>query len=103
MQKRFVLNSHKQPRSQLRAMLTWIISLSLFALLLMFSVVVLAVIALVGIIAFVYIWWKTREVRKQMRIMRSVATPETRREAQASNDSVFEGEVIRVVAPKEVT
>jgi hypothetical protein len=37
-----------------------------------------------------------------MRMMRSVATPEARRAAQASNDGVFEGEVIRVIDPKEV-
>lgn len=102
MQKRFILNAPTQPRSPLGKLLTWIISLSLFALLLMFSVVFLAVIAVVGLIAFAYIWWKTREVRRQIRIMRSVATPEARRAAQASNDGVFEGEVIRVVDPKDV-
>jgi Flp pilus assembly protein TadB len=103
MQKRFILNAPTQPRSPLGKLLTWIFTLSLFALALMFSVVVLVVIAVVGVIAFAYIWWKTREVRKQMRIMRSVATPEARRKAQASNDEVFEGEVIRVVNPKDMT
>lgn len=102
MQKRFILSAPPQPRSPLGKLLTWIISLSLFALLLMFSVVFLAVIAVVGLIAFAYIWWKTSEVRRQIRIMRSVATPEARRAAQASNDGVFEGEVIRVVDPKDV-
>ena len=36
-----------------------------------------------------------------MRMLRSVATPEARRAAQASNDEVFEGEVIRVVDPRD--
>lgn len=34
---------------------------------LMFSVVLLAVIAVVGLAAFGYFWWKTRGLRKAMR------------------------------------
>ena len=34
---------------------------------LMFSVVLLAVIFVVGLTAFGYFWWKTRELRKAMR------------------------------------
>jgi Flp pilus assembly protein TadB len=69
---------------------------------LMFSAMLLVVMLVVGTIAFAYLWWKTRALRKQLRMMRSVATPEARRAAQASNDGVFEGEVIRVVDPKDV-
>lgn len=102
MQKRFVLNSQVQPPSLLRKLVALVITVAMFALVLMFSAVLLVVILVVGTIAFAYFWWKTREIRKQIRIMRSVATPEARRAAQASNDGVFEGEVIRVVDPKDV-
>lgn len=102
MQQRFVLNSQAKPASLLRKLVALVITVAMFALVLMFSTVVLVVLLVVGTIAFAYFWWKTREVRKQIRIMRSVATPETRRAAQASNDGVFEGEVIRVVDPKDL-
>jgi Flp pilus assembly protein TadB len=96
------LNGPARSAGPLRKLVALIITVAMFALVLMFSAVVLVVLLVVGIIAFAYVWWKTREVRRVMRMMRSVATPEARREAQASNDGVFEGEVIRVVDPKEV-
>jgi len=99
MQMKFVLNSPAKPRSPLRKLVTLIVTVAMVGLALMFSAVLLALIVIVGSIAGVYLWWKTREVRKMMRMMRSFSTPEVRREAQASNDGVFEGEVIRVVEP----
>lgn len=102
MQQRFVLNSQAKPPSLLRKLVALVITVAMFALLLMFSAVVFVVLLVIGGIAFAYVWWKTREVRRVMRMMQSVATPEARRQAQASNDGVFEGEVIRVVDPKEV-
>jgi Flp pilus assembly protein TadB len=95
------LNGPAQSAGPLRKLVALIVTVAMFALVLMFSAVLLVVILVVGTIAFAYFWWKTREIRKQIRIMRSVATPEARREAQASNDGVFEGEVIRVVDPNE--
>jgi len=102
MQQRFVLNAQVKPPGVLRKLVALVVTAVAFALVLMFSAVVLVVLLVVGLLAFAYVWWKTREVRRVMRMMRSVATPEARREAQASNDGVFEGEVIRVVDPKEV-
>lgn len=102
MQKRFILNSPNQARSPVQKLLGLVFIAALLVMLFMFSAVLLVVIAVVGTIAFAYVWWKTREVRKQMRMMQRVATPEARREAQASNDGVFEGEVIRVVDPQDV-
>jgi len=60
-----------------------------------------AVIAVVGVIAGSYLWWKTREVRKQMREF-AAQNQSVMRAQSASNDEVFEGEVIRVVDPKKV-
>lgn len=33
----------------------------------MLSVVVFAVVAVVGVLAFAYLWWQTRELRRRMR------------------------------------
>jgi hypothetical protein len=102
MQIKYQLNPPGKPPGLLRKLVALAVMVALIALVLMFSAVLFAIILVVGAIAGVYLWWKTRELRQMMRVMRSVATPEARREAQASNDGVFEGEVIRVVDPKEV-
>lgn len=97
---RFVLNAPTQPASPLRKLAAWVVVFGVFALVLMFSAVLLVVLLVIGVIAGIYIWWKTRELRRVMRMMQSVATPDARRDAHASNDGVFEGEVIREVDPK---
>jgi len=102
MQIKYRLNSPSNPSGLLRKLLALFVTVTLFALVLMFSAVLLVVIVIVGTIAWAYLWWKTRELRRVMRMMRSVATPEARREVQANNDEVFEGEVIRVVEPRDV-
>ncbi len=99
MQKRFVLNSPAQPPSLLRKLVALVITVAMFALVLMFSAVVLVVILVVGVLAGAYFWWKTRAMRKQMR---EFSRHNVVQEASASNDDVFEGEVIRVVDPKDV-
>ncbi len=101
MRMRFVSNNQARPAGLLRKLVALIVTLTVFVLALMFSAMLLVVIAVAGSIAFAYFWWKTREARKILRRMRSVATPEARRETQASNDGVYEGEVIRVVDPKD--
>ncbi|BCK88138.1 hypothetical protein MIZ01_1939 [Sideroxyarcus emersonii] len=88
-----------KPRGPLRKLAALILTVAMVGLALMFSAVLLVVIALVGAMAWAYLWWKTRELRKQMRDLHSRAT---RAAATASNDAVFEGEVIRVVEPHEV-
>ncbi len=102
MQMKYVSLTPGKSPGPLRKLVALIVTLMVFVLALMFSAVLLAILAIVVTIAGVYLWWKTRALRKQLRMMRSVATPEARRAAQASNDGVFEGEVIRVVDPKDV-
>lgn len=89
------------PPGPLRKLVGVIVTLAVAIVALMFSAVFFAVIAVVGLIAWAYIWWKTREVRKQMRAFAG-QSQSAMREQHASNDEVFEGEVIRVVDPKEV-
>jgi len=65
---------------------------------LMFSAVLLAAILTVGTIGAAYLWWRTRELRKQMRNM-SAQEMDMQGEVVMSDDfkgEVIEGEVIHV-------
>ncbi len=78
-----------------RKMVALIATVGLITLVLMFSAVVFAVLLLAGITAWAYLWWKTRELRKQMRSYssRSVVMEEV------IEGEVIEGESIRVNDP----
>ncbi|VVC82829.1 hypothetical protein [Sideroxydans sp. CL21] len=99
MQIKYVLNPPSNSRSPLRKLVALILTVATVVFALMFSAVLLAVIAIIGTMVWAYVWWKTRELRKHMR---DFSRPEVAREAKASNDEVFEGEVIRVVEPRDV-
>jgi uncharacterized iron-regulated membrane protein len=98
MQIKYMLNSQANPPGLLRKLLALVVTAALVGLLLMFSAVVLVVILVVGTIAGAYLWWKTRELRKHMRDLQAQARE---RAESASNDAVFEGEVIRVVETQD--
>lgn len=100
MQVRFEIPPPATDASPLRKVAGVIVTLVLAIVALMFSAVFFAVIAVVGVIAWAYIWWKTREVRRQMRDIVE-QSQSVMREQTASNDEVFEGEVIRVVDPED--
>jgi sensor histidine kinase YesM len=94
MQIKYVMNPAAKPPGFLRKLVALVVMVALIALVLMFSAVLFVIILVVGTIAWAYLWWKTRELRKHMRDFQAQAR--TRAEP-ASNDEVFEGEVIRVV------
>ncbi len=96
MQIKYVLNSPANPPGPLRKLAGLVVTVAILGLALMFSAALLTVIAIAGAIAWGYLWWKTRAVRKQMRDFQAQAV---QRAEMASNDAVFEGEVIRVVDP----
>lgn len=96
MRMKYELNGSGKPPGLLRKLVALVMTVALIALVLMFSAVLFAIILVVGTVAGAYIWWRTRELRKQMRDLYSHPM---REEASASNDTVFEGEVIRVVEP----
>ncbi len=100
MQVRFEIPPPKTPPSILGRVVGVIVTIAVAIVALMFSAVFFAVIIVVGLIAWGYLWWKTREVRKQMREFAAQNQP-VMREQSASNDEVYEGEVIRVVDPKD--
>ncbi len=78
------------PPSLLQKVATTFVTLGVFGVALMFSVVFFAVIVTVGAAAWGYLWWKTRAVRKQMR----EHPPTGRGQGQGM---IIEGEVIREV------
>lgn len=68
---------------------------------LMFSAVLLTVLLIVAVIGGAYLWWKTREVRKQfremqarMRQMQESAARAGEPQREAFRGEVYEGEII---------
>lgn len=73
----------------LRKLAVFVATLAIVALVLMFSLLVFAVVLVVGAIAWGFLWWKTRNLRKQMRDYPPGGA--------VIEGEVIEGEVIRVV------
>jgi ABC-type bacteriocin/lantibiotic exporter with double-glycine peptidase domain len=94
MQIRYELNTPAKTHSLLRKLVTLTVTVAMLGLVLMFSAVLLVIITIVGALAWVYLWWKTRELRKQMR---DFVPREAEAEKKESDVGVVEGEVIRVV------
>ncbi len=97
-----------KPPGLLRKIAALIVTAALVALVLMFSAVLFAIILIAGTAAFAYLWWKTRELRKQMRSFRAhdeMMGDEMMggvvREEEMIKGKVIEGEVIRVVDPMD--
>ncbi len=99
MQIRYVLNSPAKPSGLLRKLAALLMTVAMVGLALMFSAVLFAVIIVLGAIAWAYLWWKTRELRKQMR---DFPPREVQREEKAGDGNVFEGEAIRVDKSRDV-
>jgi len=83
----------------LSRLIGFIITAALIVVGLMFSAVLLVFIVIAGVIAFGYLWWKTRAMRKQMREQQNAR-------GGAANDvfgdddfkgEIIEGEVIHKV------
>jgi flagellar biosynthesis component FlhA len=94
MQIKYGLNAPSTTSGLMRKLVALIVTAAMLGLVLMFSAVLLVIIMIVGTIAGAYLWWKTRELRKQMRAFQAA---QMTREKPVSADDVVEGEVIRVV------
>ena len=99
MQMKYILNSPAKSPGLLRKLAALLVSVAMVGLVLMFSAVLFAIIIVAGTIAWAYLWWKTRELRKQMR---NFPPREVKREEEMGDGEVFEGEVIRVVDSQDV-
>jgi ABC-type bacteriocin/lantibiotic exporter with double-glycine peptidase domain len=88
-------NAAKFP-NPLRKLMALIVAVVLVGLVLMFSAVLFVIILIAGALAWAYLWWKTRHLRKQMRDYppRGVVT-------EVFEGEVIEGEVIRVEVSRD--
>lgn len=82
-----------EPPSRLRRAALLLATIAMAGLALIFSVLLIAVILIVGATAGGYLWWKTRNLRRQMREFSSGGSV---MDGEAISDEVIEGEVIRV-------
>ncbi len=61
----------------------------------MFSAVLLAFLLSIGAVIFAWLWWKTRELRRQMREqMKDIPPPGATVEREVFRGETYEGEVI---------
>ena len=95
MQMKYEYLASPKSSSPLRKLVALLMTAAMLGLVLMFSAVLLVIIMIVGAIAWAYLWWKTRELRKHLR---NFPQREMSHDKKASESDVFEGEVIRVVA-----
>lgn len=103
MQIKFISYSSGRRPGLLRKTAAVIATVVLAVLALMFSAVLLAAILIVGTIAGAYLWWKTRELRKQMRAqMQDFQTRNATMQSEVFEGEVIEGEVIRVDESREI-
>lgn len=89
--------SANEPPTLMQKVVGVVVTVVVIGLALMFSVLLFAVVVSVGVVAWAYLWWRTRELRKQMREQRG-------RHPSAGGRSggvVIEGEVIREVESED--
>ena len=90
----------RKPQGVFAQVLTAIVGVVVLIGAAMFSLVFLAVIAVAGLIFWIYFWWKTRAIRaqieQQMRAQAQYRSAEPQAAASASEGDVIEGEAVRV-------
>lgn|SRR5574340_441976 len=105
MQMKYISYPSAKPAGLLRRAAALVWAVALVGLALMFSAMLLAAILIVAVFGGAYLWWKTRELRRQMREQMQNFPP---RSAQAESDAfrgevysgeVIEGEAVRVHEP----
>jgi Flp pilus assembly protein TadB len=87
------------PPGPLAKLAAFVLSAAFLVLAFMFSLVALAVVAVVGVLLGGWLWWKTRALRKQMQQMREAQQMGSERPVRS--DQVIEGEFIREVPPDQ--
>ena len=97
--------SPQSPKGIFAQLLTVIVGAILLGAAFMFSLVFFAVLAIAGVILWLYFWWKTRavraQIRKQMQEQSRFQDTETQTARPAAAGDVIEGEAIRVVDEKD--
>ncbi len=95
-------------RNPLQKLLAIILTVGLVILGFMFSAVIFTVLLVMGLIGWIFLWWKTRDVRKQFQQMQAQMQSQMRDERTRANDAqadysnteskgqTIEGEAVRV-------
>jgi hypothetical protein len=103
----FINRGSATPPSLWQKIVGGVAMVGVFVLALTFSVALFAVVLTVGAIAWAYLWWKTRAVRKAMREHMAAEMDAQRAggrgpgEATAARGLIIEGEVIRELEVEE--
>ena len=91
----------QKPQGVFARVLTAIVGVVVLIGVAMFSLVFLAVIAVAGLIFWIYFWWKTRAIRaqieQQMRAQAQYRSADPQAAAPASEGDVIDGEAVRIV------
>ena len=93
---RYIAYTTSTPSSPLRKVLAVIVTAALAVLGFMFSAVLLAVVLVAAVLGGIYVWWKTREVRKQMQQMQQSMRDfqaQAQAQGQTADSEIFRGEV----------
>lgn len=104
MQIKYIPPSSARPAGLLQKVAGVIVMIVLAGVALMFSVVLLTAILIIAIVGGVYLWWKTRELRKVMKSMQraqAAAMQDAPFKGEVSEGEVVEGEVIEVIRVSE--
>ena len=89
----------RAPQGIAGKLLTALLSVGLLVLGVMFSLVALAVAAVIGLLFAGWFWWKTRALRKALR--EAAPAPEAARSRAADGD-VIDGECVRETPSREL-
>ena len=90
-------SGRQQPKGIVAQVLTAIFGIILLGAALMFSLVFFAVVAVAGLVFWLYFWWKTRALRKQIREQMQAQSVDAPVSESVAEGEVIEGEAIRVV------
>lgn len=97
---------NQAPQGVLGKLLTFIFGAAFLVVAFMFSLIALAVVAVVGVLIGGWLWWKTRAVRKQMREMQEQMQQQAggrpSPEPTVMEGLIIEGEVIRETSESNV-
>lgn len=91
----------RAPQGIAGKLLTALLSIGLLVLGVMFSLVALAVAAVIGLLFAGWFWWKTRALRKALREAAPAPAPETARSRAADGD-IIDGECVRETPSREL-
>lgn len=92
--------SGRPPKGILAQLLTLVLGALVLGAAFMFSLVFFAILAVAGLILWLYFWWKTRLLRKQIRerMLEQRRNPADQAQASStpSDGDIIEGEAVRV-------